>query len=82
MMAKEPLYPHVPKSRKALILTEAKGKEIASRTGAIYRGIQKRYGTLPAMYVFNEPTTRTTFYARTEEEVKAKLIEKRRLFGK
>ncbi len=65
-----------------MILTEAKGKEIASRTGAIYRGIQRRYGTTSDMYVFNEPETGTTFMARTEEEVKTTLIEKRRLFGK
>ncbi len=64
-----------------MILTDAKGREIAAKTGAIYRGIQKRYGTISDMYVFNEATTGTTFMARTEEEVKAKLIEKRRLFG-
>ncbi len=65
-----------------MILTDAKGREIASKTGAIYKGIQEGYGTMSDMYVFNEPTTGTTFMARTEEEVKAKLIEKRRLFGK
>ena len=63
-------------------LTEAKGEEIALKTGAIYRGIQPVYGLTPAAYVFNEPVTGTTFYARTEEEVKDKLIEKKRLFGK
>ena len=64
------------------MLSDAKGREIASKTGAIYKGIQQGYGTISDMYVFNEPTTGTTFMARTEKEVEAKIIEKRRLFGK
>ena len=60
---------------------EEEGRRITEELGVAYTGPQMYEGEF-MFHLFTDPVTGTTFAAKTLEEARAKLSERRKAFGK